>query len=73
MRILLTGANGYIGKRLLPLLLSNGHEVIAVVRDKRRFEHKKYNSSLLSVIEVDFLNENLFKTHYHHPSMLLII
>ncbi|WP_273300069.1 NAD-dependent epimerase/dehydratase family protein, partial [Zunongwangia profunda] len=28
MRILLTGANGYIGMRLLPELLEQGHEVV---------------------------------------------
>ncbi|MCK5822089.1 MAG: NAD-dependent epimerase/dehydratase family protein, partial [Bacteroidales bacterium] len=38
MRILLTGATGYIGKRLLPSLLAHGHTVICCVRDKTRFE-----------------------------------
>jgi len=33
MRILLTGATGYIAQRLLPILLNNGHEVICCVRD----------------------------------------
>ncbi len=37
MKILLTGANGYIGKRLLPILLEEGHEVFCLVRDPRRF------------------------------------
>jgi uncharacterized protein YbjT (DUF2867 family) len=55
MRILLTGATGYIAQRLLPVLLDNGHEVICCVRDKARFDKKKYRSVCLSVIEVDFL------------------
>ena len=38
MKILLTGVTGYIAQRLLPVLLQNGHEVIACVRDKKRFE-----------------------------------
>ncbi|NDK56295.1 SDR family oxidoreductase [Pontibacter fetidus] len=38
MKILLTGANGYIGKRLLPVLIEQQHEVICMVRDPRRFE-----------------------------------
>lgn len=38
MRILLTGANGYIGQRLLPLLVEAGHDVTCLVRDPRRFE-----------------------------------
>lgn len=55
MRILLTGATGYIGQRLLPVLLNNGHEVICCVRDKARFNTEKYRSKALSVIETDFL------------------
>ena len=31
MRILLTGANGYIGKRLLPILVEQGHQVFCVI------------------------------------------
>ena len=27
MKILLTGATGYIGKRLLPLLVTQGHDI----------------------------------------------
>ena len=37
MKILLTGATGYIGQRLLPLLAAAGHEVTCLVRDPRRF------------------------------------
>jgi uncharacterized protein YbjT (DUF2867 family) len=55
MRILLTGATGYIAQRLLPVLLTSGHEVICCVRDINRFNSERYKSQLLSVIEVDFL------------------
>ncbi len=55
MKILLTGSTGYIAQRLLPVLLSNGHEVICCVRDRARFDSEKYRSSSLSVLEVDFL------------------
>ncbi len=55
MRILLTGATGYIAQRLLPILLNKGHEVICCVRDRARFNSDKYRSSSLSVLEVDFL------------------
>ena len=37
MKILLTGATGYIGQRLLPLLAAAGHDVVCLVRDPRRF------------------------------------
>lgn len=56
MKILLTGASGYIGQRLLQVLLDNGHEVVCCVRDLARFDLKKYESKLVSAIEVDFLN-----------------
>jgi uncharacterized protein YbjT (DUF2867 family) len=56
MKILLTGATGYIAKRLLPSLLEKGYEVICTVRDKRRFNTGKYSLERLHVIEIDFLD-----------------
>jgi len=56
MKILLTGATGYIGQRLLPVLLEEGHEVICCVRDKDRFNKKKFHSENLQIIEIDFLD-----------------
>jgi uncharacterized protein YbjT (DUF2867 family) len=56
MKILLTGANGYIGRRLLPVLLDMGHEVICCVRDKNRTGFAK-NRQGTEIFEVDFLNE----------------
>ncbi|WP_236979039.1 SDR family oxidoreductase [Membranihabitans maritimus] len=57
MKILLTGATGYIGKRLLPLLLSEGHEVICCVRDLERFQKPNgIRGENVTPIEVDFLN-----------------
>ena len=55
MKILLTGATGYIGKRLLPILVKQGHEVICCVRDKNRFYCPIEFQKNVSVIEVDFL------------------
>lgn len=55
MKILLTGATGYIAQRLLPVLLNSGHDVVCCVRDKNRFDSTKYNSPSISAIEVDFL------------------
>ncbi len=58
MKILLTGATGYIGKRLLPELLKNGHEVVCCVRDKNRFNVPSSIASQIQTIEVDFLDKN---------------
>lgn len=58
MKILLTGATGYIGQRLLPVLLEKGHEIICCVRDKSRLDLKKYKSDLVTVIEIDLLERD---------------
>ena len=56
MRILLTGANGYVGRRLLPELLSKGHEVICCIRDKNRLGLDKSTLEKITIWEVDFLH-----------------
>jgi uncharacterized protein YbjT (DUF2867 family) len=54
LKILLTGGTGYIGKRLLPLLLQSGHQVICTVRDKNRFNVPLSFIDNIKVIETDF-------------------
>ena len=55
MKILLTGANGYIGKRLIPILVDRGFEIIACVRDRKRSEVKSAFRSKITFFEIDFL------------------
>ncbi|WP_088341567.1 SDR family oxidoreductase [Robiginitalea sediminis] len=55
MKILLTGANGYIGMRLLPQLLGEGHQVVCAVRDATRLSVDEETRQQLEIIEVDFL------------------
>jgi uncharacterized protein YbjT (DUF2867 family) len=54
MKILLTGANGYIGQRLLPVLLELGHTVYCCVRNSRRFDGPAHGN--VEIIEADFLD-----------------
>ena len=61
MKILLTGATGYIAKRLLPVLLESGHEVFCCVRDTNRFDAGRFHSLNLKVIEIDFLRADELK------------
>jgi len=42
MRVLVTGATGYIGGRLVPLLLERGHSVRVLVRDQLRIERRPW-------------------------------
>lgn len=55
MKILLTGANGYIGMRLLPQLLAAKHEVVCAVRDKERLSIDQETRDAVEIIEIDFL------------------
>ena len=57
MRILLTGANGYVGKRLLPELLNNGHDVVCCVRNKNRLGLDAATLAKITIWELDFLEE----------------
>lgn len=42
MKILVTGATGYIGGRLIPRLLESGHSLRVFVRDARKIEGRKW-------------------------------
>lgn len=61
MKILLTGANGYIGTRLLPVLLEAKHEVVCMVRDPRRFAHESDFDDKVTIITGDLLNPESLK------------
>ncbi len=53
MRVLLTGATGYIGKRLLPVLVEMGYDVVCCVRDRNKFHPEDSVKENVDVIEVD--------------------
>jgi uncharacterized protein YbjT (DUF2867 family) len=65
MKILLTGSTGYIGRRLLPVLVEAGHHVVCLVRDQRRFDWDDFNLEFLksvTVIEVDLNSDKLINS-----------
>jgi len=53
MRILLTGASGFIGKHLLQALLAEGHDVVCAVRHPDRLPAHPH----LSALRADFAND----------------
>ncbi len=55
MKILVTGSTGYIGKRLIPLLTNDKHNVVCAVRDKLRADKSYLEEDLIDIVEADFL------------------
>ncbi|SDL43493.1 Uncharacterized conserved protein YbjT, contains NAD(P)-binding and DUF2867 domains [Catalinimonas alkaloidigena] len=55
MKILLTGANGYIGQRLLPVLVEQEHEIYCLVRDRRRLNAPDRVLERVKIVEADLL------------------
>jgi len=59
-KVLLTGATGYIGKRLLPVLIEKGCFVVCCVRDKNKFHIEDSIIDSIEVIELDLTKKNTF-------------
>jgi uncharacterized protein YbjT (DUF2867 family) len=54
MNILVTGATGYIGGRLAPRLVADGHHVICMVRNPQRLNERKWEN--IEIIQGDVLD-----------------
>ena len=59
-KILLTGSTGYIGKRMISVIASQGHQVLCCARDASRFDYPEgIPREQIEVIEVDFLDKKI--------------
>jgi len=61
MRILVTGATGYVGGRLVPRLLERGHTVRVLVRDPSRLQGRPWLS------QVEVVQGSLEASPSQHP------
>jgi uncharacterized protein YbjT (DUF2867 family) len=55
MRVLVTGATGYIGGRLVPALLERGHEVVCAARSPGKLDARSWRTQV-EVARVDVLD-----------------
>ncbi len=61
-KILLTGATGYIGKRMISVIVAQGYKVVCCSRDVSRFSKPSgIKEDQIEVIEVDFAEEETMK------------
>ena len=49
MRVLLTGANGFIGSQITAELRAAGHDVVAAVRDPAKFQRRFPGSTAFAI------------------------
>jgi uncharacterized protein YbjT (DUF2867 family) len=59
MKILITGTTGYIAKRLIPVLLSQKHELVCCVRDLDRIPKDYIDHPQVQFLEIDFLSDKI--------------
>ena len=55
MKVLVTGATGYVGGRLVPKLLERGHTVRVIARDRHRLDEVPWSADV-EIVEGDLLN-----------------
>jgi nucleoside-diphosphate-sugar epimerase len=58
MIILITGANGYVGRNLIPLLINKKYTVHVLTRDKSKLKKFRWHKDI-TIHECDFYNNNL--------------
>jgi uncharacterized protein YbjT (DUF2867 family) len=57
MKVLVTGATGYVGGRLVPKLLERGHKVRVIVRDHHRLDDVPWRDAV-DIVEGDLVDQS---------------
>ena len=72
MRILVTGATGFIGNHVILELLQRGHQVIATSRNSSKAEQFSWYSKVSFIpFNLDDTYEGSFKDYFHQPDLLI--
>lgn len=69
--VLVLGATGYIGGRLIPLLLSSGHQVRCLVRSPRKLSGKSWHN--VEVLAGDVLRPDTFGRAFERIDILIYL
>lgn len=73
MKVLVTGADGFIGSHLCDMLLKNNHDIIAVSRNFKKITNEKYDFSRIHPHKVDVTNfSDLTKTIVENKPDIII-
>lgn len=56
-KVIITGANGFVGQHLVPLLLDNNYEVVAIIRDHKKVAQFDWRKDVKCIL-LDFHKED---------------
>jgi uncharacterized protein YbjT (DUF2867 family) len=68
MKVLVTGATGYVGSRVVDQLLAEGHKVVGLCRNEERAKllHSKGVEALIGMLFIHFLPFFFTLVHFFH-------
>ena len=70
MRIYVTGATGYVGKNLVPLLLRDNHEVVCLLRSPENYlDHEIYKEC--NIIKGDITDRDSLRSTIHDMDIVI--